>query len=76
MADVKPWPKALDAHPEVVELFEETLASSTQTSDEMRARARELRDFAEQTDVLGYPEAAIALAERYEEAAEARVASR
>jgi hypothetical protein len=76
MADVKPWPEGLvDAHPEVVRLFEETLAETTQTSEELRARARELREEAARTDVPGYREAALALAHRYEQAAAARVAS-
>lgn len=75
MADVKSWPGALDEHAEVLELFEETLTGTSQTSEELRARARELRERAERTDVLGHREAAVALADRYEHAA-ARVASR
>jgi hypothetical protein len=77
MTDVKPWPEGLvDAHPEVVRLFEETFAQTTQTPEELRARARELREEAERTEVLGYREVAIALADRYEQAAASRVASR
>lgn len=76
MTDVKPWPAGLDAHPDVVELFEETLAETTQTAEELRARARELREEAEQTEILGHREAALAMADRYEQAADARVASR
>ena len=76
MTDVRPWPEALvDAHPEVVRLFEETFAETTQTPEELRARARDLRDEAERTEILGHREAALALADRYEQAAAARVAS-
>ena len=75
MARVKPWPEALGEHGEVVGLFEETLAETTQTSDELRARARELREEAEQTEILGHREAALAMADRYERAAAARVTS-
>lgn len=77
MADLKPWPEGLvDAHPDVVRLFEETFAETTQTAEELRARARELRDEAETTEILAYREVAIALADRYEQAAASRVASR
>jgi hypothetical protein len=76
MVDPQPWPQPLDEHGEVLALFEETLASTNQTSDELRERARELRERAAATDVPGHREAAIALADRYEQAAAARVASR
>lgn len=56
--------------------MEERLRTSDRTRDEMQARARELREQAEQSDVQGVRDAALALAERYEEAAAARLSAR
>lgn len=75
MSEVRPWPE-LGEHGEVIELFEDTLADTTQTSEELRERAREFREHAAKTDVLGHREAALAMADRYEQAASARVPSR
>lgn len=72
MAEGQTWSQLLDHHREVVELFEETLARTTQTSEELRERARQMRTYAAQTEVLGHCEAAMALAHRYEHAAAAR----
>ncbi len=57
-------------------MMEKRLRETSQTPTELRARARELRVEAEQTDLKGIQDAALALAERYEEAAAARVAAR
>ena len=49
--------------------MEERLRSSDLSPDELRTRARELRTQSVQRDVKGVRDAALALAERYEEAA-------
>jgi hypothetical protein len=56
--------------------MEERLSAGTRSPDEMRARARELRERAEQSDIKAFRDAALALAERYEEAATARLGTR
>ncbi len=56
--------------------MEKRLSAGSRNPDEMRARARELREQAEQSDVKGFRDAALALAERYEEAATARLGAR
>lgn len=76
MAEARPWPEFMGEHGEILELFEETLEATSQTSEELRERARELRQHAAETDVLGHRETALALAERYEQEAAARVAAR
>jgi hypothetical protein len=70
-----PWPDIPDEHRWSIELMEELLADTEQTPDELRARARQLRGEAEQTDIDGYRDAFLALADRYEQAARARLAS-
>jgi len=56
-----------------VEVLEGILETTSESPDELRARARELRAQAEAADVRGVRDAALALAARYEEAAAARV---
>jgi hypothetical protein len=55
--------------------MEELLADTEQTPDELRARARQLRGEADRTDIDGYRDAYLALADRYEQAASTRLAS-
>lgn len=71
--EAHPWPRIPEEHRWTIELMEERLRETTQTPAELRARASELRKEAAGTDVLGYRDAALALADRYEEAAAARV---
>jgi len=52
------------------------LLGSTRSPDELRSRASELRAEAKQTDIKGIREAMLALAERYDEAAAARLGAR
>jgi hypothetical protein len=54
--------------------MEERLESTTQSPDELSARAAELRAEAERTDIEGFRDAVLALAERYEQTA-SRLAS-
>jgi hypothetical protein len=55
--------------------MEKRLETTTQPSRELSARAEELRAQAAQTDIDGYRDAALALADRYERAATSRLAS-
>lgn len=65
----KPWPEVSEQHRWAIEMMEERLRETKQTPDELRSRARELRAKAEQTDLKAIQDAALALADRYEEAA-------
>jgi hypothetical protein len=69
------WPDLPDKHRWVLELMEERLEQTNQPARELAARADELRAQAAQTDIDGYRDAALALADRYEQAAAARLAS-
>lgn len=71
----RPWPEVSDEDRWAIELMEERLERTTQTPDALKARAQQLRSAAATTEVPGYREAALALAERYEEAAADRLAS-
>ncbi|HET7589170.1 MAG TPA: hypothetical protein VFK14_03140 [Solirubrobacterales bacterium] len=55
--------------------MEERLERTSQPPRELSARAEELRAQAAQTDIEGYRDAALALADHYEQAAAARLAS-
>lgn len=70
-----PWPDIPDKHRWVLEQMEERLEQTTQPARELSARANELRAQAAQSDIDGYRDAALALADRYEQAAAARLAS-
>jgi hypothetical protein len=75
MSSVEHWP---DVAPEArffTEIMDELLATTTQTSEELLARARELRAQAVATDIEGYRVGALKLAARYEQTAAARVAT-
>lgn len=56
--------------------MEERLSEGGMSPGEMRAQARELREQAAQAEGDGAREAALALAERYEQEAAARAAAR
>jgi len=70
-----PWPDVPKEHRWSIELMEELLEQTEQPPGELSARADELRAQAAQTDIEGYRDAALALADRYEQAAGARLAS-
>ena len=55
--------------------MEERLEQTSQRPQELASRAKELRAQATETDVKGFRDAALALADRYEQAAAARFAS-
>jgi ribosomal protein L17 len=71
----RPWPDIPDEQRWSLELMEERLERTAQPARELSARADELRTQAAQTDIEGYREAALALADRYEQAAAARLSS-
>jgi hypothetical protein len=70
-----PWPDIPDEQQWSLELMEERLERTSQSPRELSARAEELRAQAVQTDIEGYRDAALALADRYGQAAAARLAS-
>jgi hypothetical protein len=59
----------------LTEAMERQLLESTQSVQEMRARARELRTRADQSELKGMRDATLALADRYEQAATARLSA-
>jgi hypothetical protein len=75
MSSARPWPALPEEDRWALELMEELLEDHSQTPEQLQARARELRAEAAETDIKGIRDAALVLAERYEEAAAARVAS-
>lgn len=70
--EVRPWPDIPDRWS--IELMEELLADTEQTPGELKARARQLRSEAEASEFEGQRDAALALADRYEQAATRRLA--
>jgi thiamine monophosphate synthase len=73
--DVRPWPPLLDEDRWLAELMDRRLRESTQSPEELVARARELRAQAEKSDVKGIVDASLALADRYEQASSARLSA-
>jgi hypothetical protein len=67
-----PWPDVPEEYRWTIELAEERLERTDQTSEQLAARARELRSEAESTEVKGYRDAWLALADRYEALAGSR----
>lgn len=70
-----PWPDIPEEQRWALELMEERLKQTSQRPQELVSRAKELRAQAAETDVKGFRDAALALAERYEQAAAVRFAS-
>jgi hypothetical protein len=70
-----PWPDIPNEQRWSIELMEELLEQTEQPPRELSARAEELRAQAAQTDIEGYRDAALALADRYEQTAAARLSS-
>lgn len=73
--DVRPWPELVNEDQWAIELMEDLLDSTEQDPDELRARAAELRKAARKSDP-GQRAAALALADRYDQAAASRHAHR
>jgi len=75
MASVDHWAGVAPEARYFTEIIDELLATTTETSEELLARAQELRAQAAATDIEGYRDGALKLAVRYEQTAAARVAS-
>jgi hypothetical protein len=73
--NVRAWPELQDRDRWLADAMERRLRNSTQSAEQLRARARDLRAEAEQTDLAGIREATLALAERYEQAAALRLSA-
>jgi len=71
-----PWPSLRDEDRWLIAAMEDQLRDSTQSPEQLQARAGELRAQAEQSDIKGVRDASLALAGRYEDAAAARLAAR
>jgi hypothetical protein len=72
---VRPWPALHEEDRWLTEAMERQLRESTQSSEELRARAGELRAQAERSELKGMHDAALALADRYEQAAAERLSA-
>lgn len=72
---VRAWPVLHDDDRWLTDAMERRLRDSTQSAEQLRARARDLRAEAEQTDVKGIRDATLALAERYEQAGTVRLSA-
>ena len=75
MSSAQPWPALPEEDRWAVELMDERLESTEQTREELLARAKELRAEAAASDIKGLRDVVLALADRYEQAAAARVSS-
>jgi hypothetical protein len=73
--DLRPWPVLQDEDRWLADAMERRLYDSARSTEQLRARARDLRAEAEQSDVKGIRDAALALAERYEHAATVRLSA-
>ncbi|MGD0452421.1 MAG: hypothetical protein ABSB69_02380 [Solirubrobacteraceae bacterium] len=73
--DVRAWPPLHDEDRWLTELMDRRLRESTQGAEQLRARAQELRTQAGQSEMMGTRNAALALADRYEQAAAARLSA-
>lgn len=71
--EIHPWPTLPDEDRWLTDAMEDRLRETNQSVEELRARARELRIEAGQSDMKGTREAALALADRYEQVATARM---
>ncbi len=74
MASAREWPTVPDRHRWVIDAMDERLDATDLTPEELTARAQELRAEARDSAVDGYRDAALSLAERYEQTA-SRLAS-
>lgn len=76
MASVRPWPDIPTEDKWLIELMEERFEKTPLSAEQLRARAEELRVQAEAGEPGGDRDARLALADRYEQAAVARLAPR
>jgi hypothetical protein len=76
MASVRAWPELLEEDKWLIELMEERFEKTPLSAEQLQGRAAELRNQADGADIVAIREMALALAERYEEAAATRLAPR
>lgn len=69
MASVRDWPAVPDRHRWVIDAMDERLDGTDLTPGELTARAQALRAEGRNSVVGGYRDAALSLAERYEQTA-------
>jgi hypothetical protein len=70
---IHPWPEVPEEYRWTIELIEERLEKNDQTPEELTSRAEELRREAESTEIDGYRDARLALADRFEALAVSRL---
>jgi len=70
------WPELRDEDRWLIAAMEQRLRSTTQSSEQLMARARELREEADSTNIVGVRDSCFALADRYEAAAATRLPAR
>src|SRR5256885_640080 len=75
MASVRPWPKLAEEDQRLIERMEERFEKTSKSPEQLRARAKELYAEAEHAEP-GRRDALLALADRYEATAEARLTRR
>jgi hypothetical protein len=73
--DIRPWPELPDEYQWLADAMDRRLQDSTQSAEELHARAGELRAHARQSEFKGARDAALALADRYEQAAATRLSA-
>jgi hypothetical protein len=76
MPAVRPWPELLEEDKWLIGLMEEQFEKAGLSAGQLRARAAELRQQADDPHLCVSGEMALALAERYEIAAATRRAAR
>lgn len=76
MESVRPWPDVSEEDRWLIELMDERFQKTGKSPEQLQARAKELRAEAAQTDIEGVRAAALALADRCEQAAAVRAGTR
>lgn len=71
----RPWPSLEEEDAWLIGAFEEQIARGDRSPDELRQRACELRQQASDSEFKGMQDASLAMADRYEAAAAARVST-
>jgi hypothetical protein len=73
--DVRPWPELPEGDRWLTEAMENLLRDSADSAEDLHARASELRAQADRSGLKGVRDAALALADRYEQAATTRLSA-
>jgi hypothetical protein len=71
--ELRPLPSLPEGDEELAAMMQRRIHDSTQSADQLRARACELRRQADEfVDIVGIRDACLALADRYDQAADSR----